>query len=201
MKKTIATQARRRKGSRKIRKLRRFLRGAIPIFALVVLGVMLFVIIFKLVAMAAPISVTQEQPKSYGFDLSEASRIQSQHQSEVEERRASMRDSSMQIATGQSNEEVAVQTAEYEQVGVSTTTTNPAVHEAPAELTTDSQVSTVEPVIPAPRLSEDGPGESYYYIITYEEKMLIAKVVWVEARGESFEGQVAVAATIFILIG
>lgn len=50
---------------------------------------------------------------------------------------------------------------------------------------------------PSPTLSYEGPGEDYYYIINEDEKIMIAKVIWKEARGESFEGQVAVAATVF----
>ena len=48
-----------------------------------------------------------------------------------------------------------------------------------------------------PQLSADEPGSEYYYIITDAEKMLIAKVVYAESRGEPFEGQVAVASTVF----
>lgn len=40
------------------------------------------------------------------------------------------------------------------------------------------------------------PGDSYYYNLSYEDKVLIARVVYAEARGESFEGKVAVAAVI-----
>ena len=45
-------------------------------------------------------------------------------------------------------------------------------------------------------LSADGPSETYYYDISYEDKVLIAKTVWVESGTEPFEGQVAVAAVI-----
>lgn len=40
------------------------------------------------------------------------------------------------------------------------------------------------------------PGDSYYYNLSKEDKVLIARVVYAEARGESFEGKVAVAAVI-----
>lgn len=45
-------------------------------------------------------------------------------------------------------------------------------------------------------LSSTGPSEAYYYDISYEDKVLIAKTVWVESGTECFEGQVAVAAVI-----
>lgn len=50
---------------------------------------------------------------------------------------------------------------------------------------------TVQPVISAYE-----PGEVYYYNLSDEEKVYIAKVVYAESRGECFEGQVAVAATV-----
>ena len=46
------------------------------------------------------------------------------------------------------------------------------------------------------RISAYELGEKYYYNLSYEEKVYIAKVVYAEARGEIFEGQVAVAATV-----
>lgn len=45
-------------------------------------------------------------------------------------------------------------------------------------------------------LSPYGPSDTYYYDISYEDKVTIAKVVYAESRGECFEGQVAVAAVI-----
>lgn len=47
-----------------------------------------------------------------------------------------------------------------------------------------------------PYISAYEAGASYYYDLTFEEKVYIAKVVYKEARGEVFEGQVAVAAVI-----
>lgn len=45
-------------------------------------------------------------------------------------------------------------------------------------------------------LSSYGPSDTYYYDISYEDKVTIAKVVYAESRGECFEGKVAVAAVI-----
>lgn len=45
-------------------------------------------------------------------------------------------------------------------------------------------------------LSAYNAGESYYYHVTYEDKIYMAKLVYQEARGESFEGKVAVAAVV-----
>lgn len=67
----------------------------------------------------------------------------------------------------------------------------------PSVVSAESTTQVVEVIEPQPILSAYGPGEVYYYYITNEEKILIAKVVWKEARGESFRGQVAVAATVF----
>lgn len=47
-----------------------------------------------------------------------------------------------------------------------------------------------------PILSANEPSEEYYYNISEEDKIYIAKLVYMEARGESFEGQVAVAAVV-----
>ena len=49
---------------------------------------------------------------------------------------------------------------------------------------------------PEPQISADGPGEVPAYEVTEAEKLMMAKVVWAESRGEPFEGQVAVAAVI-----
>lgn len=47
-----------------------------------------------------------------------------------------------------------------------------------------------------PVISADKPGTVYYYELSYEDKVYIAKVVYAESRGEPYEGQVAVAAVI-----
>lgn len=49
---------------------------------------------------------------------------------------------------------------------------------------------------PEPQISADGPGDVPAYEVTEAEKLMMAKVVWAESRGEPFEGQVAVAAVI-----
>lgn len=46
------------------------------------------------------------------------------------------------------------------------------------------------------QISAYGPGTSYYYIISDEDKMQIRKLLYKEARGESYEGKVAVAAVV-----
>lgn len=60
---------------------------------------------------------------------------------------------------------------------------------------TESNIEEETEAEPA-RISAYGAGETYYYNLSYEEKVYIAKVVYAEARGECFEGQVAVAATV-----
>lgn len=55
---------------------------------------------------------------------------------------------------------------------------------------------TEEETQPIPMISAYEAGEIYYYNLSYEEKVYIAKVVYAESRGECFEGQVAVAATV-----
>ena len=53
-----------------------------------------------------------------------------------------------------------------------------------------------EDAVPEKMLSADGPGEVYYYNVSEEDKVLMAKLVWKEARGEPLKGKVAVAAVI-----
>lgn len=52
----------------------------------------------------------------------------------------------------------------------------------------------MQSVIPEPVISAIGPGTVYYYELTYEEKVELAKLVYAESRGEPFKGKVAVAA-------
>lgn len=72
------------------------------------------------------------------------------------------------------------------------------VQDIPTEVhtTVDTQVASLTDIINLPYISAYGPGELYYYELSYEDKVYIAKVVYAEARGEIFEGQVAVAATV-----
>lgn len=65
-----------------------------------------------------------------------------------------------------------------------------SVNYAP-QATSSAQVEKTEP-----KVSAYGPCEEYVYTLTYQDKVYIAKVVYKEARGEPFEGQVAVAAVI-----
>lgn len=50
------------------------------------------------------------------------------------------------------------------------------------------------PIVIEPRISAECPGTLYYYDLNESEKLYLAKMVYKEARGESFEGKVAVAA-------
>ena len=45
-------------------------------------------------------------------------------------------------------------------------------------------------------ISAKGPYEHFVYILSEEDMKYIAKLVWAEARGECYEGKVAVAATV-----
>lgn len=54
----------------------------------------------------------------------------------------------------------------------------------------------VEEVVQEAKISAKGPSESFYYSLSEEDMLLIAKLVWAEARGECFEGKVAVAAVV-----
>lgn len=77
-------------------------------------------------------------------------------------------------------------------------------HENETESTTEiivegtTENTTIKIVVeqPKPRISADSAGEVYYYIVSEQDKIDMAKVVYREARGELFEGQVAVAAVI-----
>lgn len=68
------------------------------------------------------------------------------------------------------------------------------------EANVSNVISTTEetPTTTAPKaeLSAYGPSDTYYYDISEEDKILIARVVWAESRGECFEGKVAVAAVV-----
>lgn len=79
--------------------------------------------------------------------------------------------------------------------------TTTAVPMPESELSAEEEVPTQEVTttsvpLPEPELSAYEAGEMYYYEFSYEDKVLIAKTVYLEARGESFEGQVAVAAVV-----
>lgn len=60
----------------------------------------------------------------------------------------------------------------------------------------NENIVTEQQQAPKPRISANGPGKVYYYNLSREEKIMIAKVVWAEARGECYEGKVAVAAVV-----
>ncbi len=61
---------------------------------------------------------------------------------------------------------------------------------------TNSNTTAKEISETIPRISAYEAGNTYFYNISQEDKINMAKVVYVEARGEEFEGQVAVAAVI-----
>lgn len=61
---------------------------------------------------------------------------------------------------------------------------------------TEAEVTATEEPLPEPQISAYEAGDVYFYQFTDDEKLYIAKVVYAEARGESFEGQVAVAAVV-----
>lgn len=71
------------------------------------------------------------------------------------------------------------------------------VEDIPLEnITGEIQVNSLVDQDTIPYISAYEPGVLYYYNLTTEEKVYIAKVVYQEARGEVFEGKVAVAAVI-----
>lgn len=51
--------------------------------------------------------------------------------------------------------------------------------------------------LPSHVTSKTGRSEGYVYDVTAKEKEILIRLVFAEARGESFEGQIAVAAVIF----
>ncbi len=62
--------------------------------------------------------------------------------------------------------------------------------------TTSIQTEEIKKEPEVPIISAYGPSEDYYYNFSEEDKLYMAKVVYAEARGEIYEGQVAVAAVI-----
>ena len=79
-----------------------------------------------------------------------------------------------------------------------TDATNQAIAIEATEEATDATTETVthyEPMmIEGFKISADGPYDQYVYILSEEDMIYIAKMVWAEARGECYEGKVAVAA-------
>lgn len=200
MKKSNATRHGTRRISRRRRKVRRFIRKVKPFFVLTIVGVTIAIMICKIIALAAPLREVTEETRSFGLDLTEVRRIHQEHQEAMQERNNASRDAAMQIAQGMGNRETEALAEVQTITAISTTVDSEQIASSPEPITvmvttTEVEVPTEEPIIPM--LSAYGPGEVYYYAITDAEKMLIAKVVWKEARGESFEGQVAVAATVF----
>lgn len=56
--------------------------------------------------------------------------------------------------------------------------------------------SIEEEIVPEEKPSADENSQEYCYNLSNEDKVLLAKLVWAEARGENFEGKVAVAAVV-----
>ncbi|MCI8277241.1 MAG: cell wall hydrolase [Clostridia bacterium] len=62
-------------------------------------------------------------------------------------------------------------------------------------ITQEEEVVTKEtPEVPV--ISSEGPGRTYYYTVTDEEKLEMAMMVYAESNSEPFRGKVAVAAVI-----
>ena len=78
-------------------------------------------------------------------------------------------------------------------------TVEPGVEVKPTELvaTTATPVSLVHTTVATPEATE--PPESRYagIVLTEEDVDLLARIIWLEARGECFEGQQAVAEVVF----
>lgn len=68
--------------------------------------------------------------------------------------------------------------------------------ETEIETETESETETETETEQLPRISAYEPGESYYYDLCWQDKLYIARLVYQEARGEIFEGKVAVAAVV-----
>jgi len=64
------------------------------------------------------------------------------------------------------------------------------------EVKEEIQCEDTEEKVPEPTISAYEPGTVYYYNISSEDKLYIAKVLYKEARGEIYEGMVAVACTV-----
>lgn len=65
------------------------------------------------------------------------------------------------------------------------------------EMEDDLKEGTVgEDFVLEDQISANGPSDSLHYILSEEDMLLIAKLVWAESRGEPFEGKVAVAAVV-----
>lgn len=64
------------------------------------------------------------------------------------------------------------------------------------EVIEDIQCEETEENVPEPTISAYEPGDVYYYNISNEDKLYIAKLLYKEARGEIYEGIVAVACTV-----
>lgn len=94
----------------------------------------------------------------------------------------------------ESEERIVV--SDYGEVVGSDKISNPLASptDQPEQSDTDTQVT--EPVELDMSISAYEPKGHYVYDVTLEEKLLMAKVVYVESRGEPYEGQVAVAAVI-----
>lgn len=60
----------------------------------------------------------------------------------------------------------------------------------------DVQCEDTEKNVQEARISAYEPGEVYYYNISTEDKLYMAKLLYKEARGEIYEGKVAVACTV-----
>lgn len=78
--------------------------------------------------------------------------------------------------------------------GVNTRTVSQVIKADQAEILDSESNEETSIVEPTPQISANGAGEAYYYNISSEDKLYIAKMVYAESRGEPLEGKVAVAA-------
>lgn len=86
------------------------------------------------------------------------------------------------------NSDVVITTLRYDDPTIVVTT------EATTESATEPVSEETLPIVIVPEISAYGPGKLYYYDLNESEKLYLAKMVYKEARGESFEGKVAVVA-------
>lgn len=94
--------------------------------------------------------------------------------------------------TNMHNGDVVITTLRYDDPKI--VVSSSASTEPTTEDVTEPVSEETLPIVIVPEISAYGPGKLYYYDLNESEKLYIAKMVYKEARGESFEGKVAVAA-------
>lgn len=182
MKKSHASQGRRRQNTKMSRKVKRFFKKVSTITLMV---------IFTAIVIQAGVKASN----SSGFDTTGVDQIQAEYESKKSSRREETANNAMKFASIKTGREVVEQTTTITTIVVPEEIMS-GPSEEQLETTMIKQTEVVEET-PKAMLSAYKASETYYYFITDAEKMQMAKVVWKESRGESLEGQVAVAATIF----